>query len=304
MANKRSGKRGSLLSKTLFIFGIALISFIIGVAGFILYSSYSVKEEKHKDITKPVQHAIIGKPQMPLPDGETRGQALKPQTLRPRVAIVIDDMGRDMKALRDLLEMDAPISVSVLPFLPHSRDTAEQANTRGREVLLHLPMEPKDSDNNDPGKGALFTNMSEVQIADEVKRDIDAVPYIKGINNHMGSRFTEDEKMMRMALKSVKASNLFFLDSKTTSKSVAYRVAKEMDMKAASRQVFLDNKEDVNYIKTQLLELIEIAKKRGNAIAIGHPHPSTIAALKQMLPRLNQEVDIVAVSSLIDTIKE
>lgn len=295
MAKKGSGKRGSLFSKALFIFGIALIFFMVGIAGFILYSGYNVKEERHKDTSKPAQIAKIEKPPA-LP--------LKPHTLRPRVAIVIDDMGRDMKPIRDLLEMDAPISVSVLPFLPHSKETAEQAHAKRRDVLLHLPMEPKDSGNNDPGEGAIFTNMSETQVADEVKRDIDAVPYIKGINNHMGSKFTEDEKMMRVALKAAKANNLFFLDSKTTNKSAAYRVAKEMDIKAASRQVFLDNKEDVNYIKTQILELIEIAKKRGSAIAIGHPHPSTIAALKQMIPRLNQDVDIVAVSSLIDSIKE
>lgn len=293
MAKKGNVKRGSLsIKKTLFVFGIALVLFIVAILVFIFYPG---KEKPHKPPEVPPQVAKIEKPQR---------QPLMPHTLRPRVAIVIDDMGQDMKPLRDLLEMDAPISVAILPFLPHSRDTAEQAHAKGREVLLHLPMEPKDSGNNDPGEGALFTNMSEAQIAYEVKRDIDAVPYIKGVNNHMGSRFTEDENLMRIALKVAKANNLFFLDSKTTNKSAAYRVAKEMDIKAASRQVFLDNKEDVNYIKAQILELIEIAKKRGSAIAIGHPHPSTIAALKQMLPRLNQDVDIVAVSSLIDSIKE
>ncbi len=292
MAKKGNVQRRALLKKALFIFGIALVFSIITIVGFILYSGAPLPPAQTAKIEKIEKPPAIGVPPS------------RPHTLRPRVAIVIDDMGQDMKPLRDLLEMDAPISIAVLPFLPHSKDTAEQAHTRGREVLLHLPMEPKDSHNNDPGEGAVFTNMSEAQIAYEVKRDIDAVPYIKGINNHMGSRFTEDEKLMRIALKAAKANNLFFLDSKTTGKSTAYRVAKEMDIKAASRQVFLDNKEDVNYIKGQILELIEIAKKRGGAIAIGHPHPSTIAALKQMLPRLNQDVDIVAVSSLIDSIKE
>lgn len=299
MAKKTSGKRGSLFSKTLFVFGAALIFFIFAIAGFILYSGYNIKKDKYKDVSKPARIAKVEK----VPSSEA--PPLRPHnTLRPRVAIVIDDMGLGMKPLRDLLEMDAAISVAVLPFLPHSKDTAEQAHIKGRDVLLHLPMEPKDSDNNDPGKGALFTNMSEAQVAYEVKRGIDAVPYIKGINNHMGSKFTEDEKLMRVALAAVKANNLFFLDSKTTGKSVAYRVAKEMDIKAASRQVFLDNEEDVDYTKAQILKLIEIAKKRGSAIAIGHPHPSTIAALKQMLPRLKKDVDIVAVSSLIDSIKE
>lgn len=298
MAKTRKGKRGPLFSKTLFIFGVALVFFIIAIVGFIIYSNY----------TTPPPHKIakIEKPPAPPPVTVHIPTVRIPTVHIPKakVAIVIDDMGRDIRQLRDILEIDAPISISVLPFLPHSKDIATEAGLKGREVLLHLPMEPKDSDKNDPGKGAVFTNMTEAQVAEQVKRDIDAVPFITGVNNHMGSRFTEDERLMRIVLNIAKTKNLFFLDSKTTSKSTGYRLAKVMDVKAASRQVFLDNEEDINYIKGQILELVGIAKKRGSAIAIGHPYPSTIAALKEMIPMLNKDVDIITVSALIDSIKE
>lgn len=292
MAQTRKTKKGPLFLKALFIFGIALVFFIIAILVFIFYPK---KEKPHKPSALPPQVAKIEKPPAP------------PATVRipkSKVAIVIDDMGQDIRLLRDILEIDAPISIAVLPFLPYSKDVATEAGSKGREVLLHLPMEPKDSNNNDPGKGAVFTDMTEAQVAEQVRRDIEAVPYITGINNHMGSRFTEDERLMRIVLNIAKTKNLFFLDSKTTNKSTAYRLAKKLDIRATSRQVFLDNKEDIHYIKRQILELVEIAKKKGSAIAIGHPHPATIAALKEMVPVLNKDVDIVTVSSLIDSIKE
>lgn len=298
MSKNKTSKRGSLLSKTLFIFGIALIFSLIGIIGFILYSGHKEKEVPFKTIPTTPQVAKIEKPPA------LGGPPVKTYIPKAKVAIVIDDMGQDIKQLRKLLEIDAPISIAVLPFLAHSKDIAKEANLKGREVLLHLPMEPKDSMGNNPGEGALYTDMSEAKVDEQVKRGIDAVPYIAGINNHMGSRFTEDERLMRTVLDVVKTKHLFFLDSKTTNKSAAYKLAKEMGVKAASRQVFLDNKEDVNYIKGQIRTLIKIAKKKGSAIAIGHPHPSTILAIKEMISKLNEEVEVVSVSSLIDNVNE
>lgn len=295
MSKNKTSKRGSLLSKTLFIFGIALIFSLIGIIGFILYSGHKEKEVPFKTIPTTPHVAKIEKPQLP---------PVKTYIPKAKVAIVIDDMGQDINQLRKLLEIDAPISIAVLPFLPHSKDIAKEANLKGREVLLHLPMEPKDSMGNNPGEGALYTDMSEAKVDEQVKRGIDAVPYIAGINNHMGSRFTEDERLMRTVLDVVKTKHLFFLDSKTTNKSAAYKLAKEMGVKAASRQVFLDNKEDVDYIKGQIRTLIKIAKKKGSAIAIGHPHPATILAIKEMISKLNEEVEVVSVSSLIDNVNE
>lgn len=292
MANNKSKHGGPWYSKALSVFGIAIGFFIIGLLVFIFYPW---EEKPHKPPAIPPRASKIEKP---------KPQPVTPHIAKPRVAIVIDDMGQDMKQLRELLEINAPISFAVLPFLPHSKDIANEARLHNRDILLHLPMEPKDYTHNDPGKGALLTDMPETLVAEQTKRDIDAVPYAMGINNHMGSLFTEDERLMKVVLKIAKTKNLFFLDSKTTNKSVGYKLAKEMGLKAASRQVFLDNTEDADYIKKQIEELVKIAKKKGSAIAIGHPHKATIAALKEMIPIVDKDVDVVALSSLIDSEKE
>lgn len=296
MAKNNWSKKGSFSSKTLFVLGIASVFFIIAILGFILYLSYRTKEKPPGPISTSTVVAKIEKPKPPVPQ--------KPHIPLAKVAIIIDDLGRDRAQIKEILEIDAPIAIAVLPFLSNSESAAKEAYLNGREVLLHLPMEPKDLSNNDPGEGAILTTMSERQVASQVKKDIDAVPHIIGINNHMGSKFTENERLMKIVLEIAKEKNLFFLDSKTTNKSTAYRLAKELGLKTVSRQVFLDNKEDVDYIKGQIRELIEVAKKRGSAIAIGHPHRATIAALKEMMPTLSKEVEIVALSTLIDSVDE
>ena len=296
MAKNNWSKKGSFSSKTLFVLGIATVFFIIAILGFILYLSYSTKEKRPEPISTSTVVAKIEKPQPPVPQ--------KPHIPLAKVAIIIDDLGRDRAQLKEILEIDAPIAIAVLPFLPNSENAAKEAYLNGREVLLHLPMEPKDLSNNDPGEGAILTTMSEKQVASQVKKDIDAIPHIIGINNHMGSKFTENERLMKIVLEIAKEKNLFFLDSKTTNKSTAYRLAKELGLKTLSRQVFLDNKEDIDYIKGQIRELIEVAKKRGSAIAIGHPHHTTILAIKEMVPMLKREVEIVALSTLIDSVDE
>lgn len=296
MGKNNWSKKGSFSSKTLFVLRIAAVFFIIAIAGFILYLSYSTKEKSPEPISTSTVVAKIEKPQPPVPQ--------MPHIPLAKVAIIIDDIGRDRAQLKEILEIDAPIAIAVLPFLPNSESAAKEAYLNGREVLLHLPMEPKDLSNNDPGEGAILTTMSERQVASQVKKDIDAIPHIVGINNHMGSKFTENERLMKIVLEIAKEKNLFFLDSKTTNQSTAYRLAKELGLKTVSRQVFLDNKEDINYIKGQIRELIEVAKKRGSAIAIGHPHRVTIEALKEMMPILSKEVEIVALSTLIDSMDE
>lgn len=221
----------------------------------------------------------------------------------PRVAIVIDDMGRDLKALVELLEIDAPITFAVLPRLSHSKDVAEAAHSKGHEVLLHLPMEPKPSADGqkDPGHGALLTSMNAVDVRSMVEDDFKDVPHASGINNHMGSKFTEDETLMRAVMEVVREKNLFFLDSLTTPASVGSRLAKEMGVKGARRNIFLDNTRDGAYIKAQLNGLAEAARKRGKAVAIGHPYPETIAALKDALPGLKESgIEVVRLSEIIE----
>lgn len=210
-------------------------------------------------------------------------------------------MGYGMKKLRELLEVDAPITVAVLPHLKNSREVALEAHENGREVLLHLPMEPRDSSNYDPGEGALLTTMDEDEVLRLLKTAIEGVPFLSGVNNHMGSKFTEDEELMRVVLKVVKESGIYFLDSKTTEASVASTVAKELGVKTASRNIFLDNSRDEEYIRGQFSELIAVAGKNGRAVAIGHPYPETIAVLTELVPHLkDQGVEVVALSELVE----
>lgn len=222
-----------------------------------------------------------------------------PKAELPKVAIVIDDLGQDIRQFWRVLEIDAPVTVAILPFLPHSRKVAEEATSMGKEVILHLPMEPKDASNN-PGRGALSTSMTGEEVEAQLKKDLEAIPYIRGVNNHMGSRFTEDEGRMKVVLEVIKGRGLYFLDSKTTPHSTVSRLAKSMGVRAIDRQVFLDNEEDREYVKGQVERLITIAKDKGHAVAIGHPHPSTLSALKEMLPLLKEAgVEVVPLSSLV-----
>lgn len=217
------------------------------------------------------------------------------------LAIVIDDMGRDLLTLDALFDVGVPINVAVLPHLRRSKETAVAANKKGWDVLLHLPMEPKGSEKNDPGRGALWTGMTPAEVRAQMSLDLDAVPFAVGVNNHMGSKFTEDGPLMREVIKDLKKRKLFFLDSRTSSKTVAAAMASEIGVPSVDRSVFLDNERDVEYIKARIAEAVRIAKKRGFSVAIGHPYPETIAALKETLSGINnKDVRIVKLTEVLN----
>ncbi|MBI5237126.1 MAG: divergent polysaccharide deacetylase family protein [Deltaproteobacteria bacterium] len=246
----------------------------------------------------------------PIPEGENAAVEEPAVTVAPihgarppRVAIVIDDMGANLKALEELLKIDAPITFAVLPRLSLSKDVAEAAYSNGHDVLLHLPMEPKPSSEGqkDPDQGALLTSMSAGDVRTFIEEDLKDIPHASGINNHMGSKFTEDEALMRAIMEVVREKNLFFLDSLTTPASVGSRLAKKMGVKGARRNVFLDNTRDEAYIKAQINGLAAVARKRGKAVAIGHPYPETIAALKEAAPALKRSgIEVVRLSEIIE----
>ncbi len=240
----------------------------------------------------------IEPPEPPLPQPEKAPPVVEEKP-SARIAIVIDDMGYDMKTLEEILALDAPVTIAVLPHLTHSRRIAERAHLEGMEVLLHLPMEPKDTTAHSPGDGALFTHMDEREIRLMVEADLDSVPHITGVNNHMGSKFTEDTEKMKFVFMVLKERGFFFVDSKTTGRSVAEGLAKKMGLPVASRDVFLDNERDRDYIRGQIEKLKTIAKRRGEAIGIGHPYPETIATLKEVIEELqNDGIELVRVSEL------
>ncbi|MCK9420858.1 MAG: divergent polysaccharide deacetylase family protein [Nitrospirae bacterium] len=217
------------------------------------------------------------------------------------VAIVIDDLGQDVKQAKEVLALSGKITLAVLPGLAQSTSIAELAKQSGREVLLHLPMEPLKNHEKTQSPGTLSANMTPMAFMNTVSEDLVSVPGAVGVNNHEGSALTENKEAMKFLMAELKARNLFFLDSFTNPKSVAYATAIEFGMKAAKRDVFLDNEGDnPAYIRKQLDELVDIARKHGKAIGIGHPHPATLSELRKWLAEIGaQGIEIVPVSRLM-----
>ncbi|MCJ7814243.1 MAG: divergent polysaccharide deacetylase family protein [Candidatus Atribacteria bacterium] len=219
--------------------------------------------------------------------------------LSPKVVFIIDDLGYETEVAKKMMELEFPITLSILPFLQYSEFIAEEGRKNNQEIILHLPMEPSNSSTN-PGPGAIKSSMSEEEIRQSVRNSIVNFPYIIGVNNHMGSKITENRKIMEIVLEEIKGYNLFFIDSMTSKNSIAYEVAQEMGIKTAVRSVFLDNENDMEYIKKQMLEIQETALREGEAIAIGHSRINTFYVLKRMIPELIKAgIEIVPVSKLV-----
>jgi len=218
----------------------------------------------------------------------------------PLVAIIVDDLGADLAMLQDFLDLQLNFTAAVLPNVPHARAVAELAHADGREVLLHIPMEPKDYPTVDPGEQALMVDLSTAEVQHRLRGYLQTVPWVVGANNHMGSRFTESREGMKGVLHILKDQGLFFVDSRTTADSVAIAEAERMEIAHAERDLFLDNDINEEAIRRQIRKLIDIAKEQGSAIGICHPHPETCAALKKEVPSfVAAGVKLVAVSALI-----
>jgi polysaccharide deacetylase 2 family uncharacterized protein YibQ len=229
----------------------------------------------------------------------------KPSTLkaslRPKVAIVIDDLGGENHIAQEILRWDVHLTFSILPFTPYSKSLAQQAHQKGWEVILHLPMEPHGYPKTRPGEGVLLHEMDEEKLLRQLLKDIEAIPYIRGVSNHMGSRLMEDPEKMRIIFAELKRRGLFFLDSRTTPQTVGLHTAQSIGLRATERSLFLDHSQDPEDIKQQLEKLIQLSLTQGKAIGIGHPYPSTLKSLKEMIPRMKEKgIEIVPLSSVID----
>jgi len=201
---------------------------------------------------------------------------------KPRIALIIDDIGFSFYRTRLFLDLKVPVTYSILPRLAHSRDLAYEIHDKGHEIMLHQPMEPLSS-HIDPGPGALYVGYGDMRIADIMEENIGNMPFAAGVNNHMGSKFTECPREIKEALKVVRKKDLFFVDSLTSSRSMGYKTAKGLHMPAACRNIFLDNVPDESKILVQLAKLKTHAQKYGRAIGIGHPFPETAAAIGRFL---------------------
>jgi uncharacterized protein len=205
----------------------------------------------------------------------------------PRLAIILDDLGYDRAAADSLLELPFPLTVSVIPHLPLSSEVAEEAFRRGDQVLLHLPME-SESPEAKREEIELRVGMNSQQVASALGGMLETVPHAVGANNHQGSLATADPTLMRELMPALREHGLFFIDSRTTTATVAYDVAEASGVRAASRKVFLDDTPTKEAVRAQLDLAARDAKRDGFAIAIGHPHPATIAALAEAVPELEK----------------
>ncbi len=230
-----------------------------------------------------------------------QGEGTSPAKAPPRVAILIDDLGGSWKVAQEVLNLPAPITLSVLPHLSHSLRISEEAHRLSRQVLLHLPMEPHDLKRNPPGPGALFSIMEREIFLRTIKSSLASVPHAVGVNNHMGSKLSETPWAMGLVMSLLKSRGLFYVDSLTSPHSVAFQTARDFGVATLKRQIFLDNELESAAISARLEEVGEMALRRGKAVAIGHPHQKTLEALRVGLPRLLAKgVQVVPVSELLE----
>lgn len=221
------------------------------------------------------------------------------------VSIVIDDIGNNPREGRRALALPGPVAIAVLPHTAYGAALAEDARRAGKEVLLHLPMDAENATETDPGPGRIEAQMSAREIAAMFAYDLQTVPYAVGVNNHMGSLLTQDAPTMDALMQAIRArGDLFFLDSRTSPRSVAARRAAEHGVPALERDVFLDSDRGEAAVWRSIRRIERLLAARGRAVVIGHPHPETFAVLEQWLPTLGARgIRAVPPSAMLETRK-
>ena len=258
-------------------------------------------QDKPKEIEKPNKENKAKKPENPIITDKPKPQEQEPDVSaypiqdlpelpsKGKLIFVFDDAGHNLEQLQYFLDLPFPCTIAVLPKLPNSRETARRIRAAGKELILHQPMQALNPNIN-PGDGAVKPGMDREEIKKIVASNVEEIGPIAGMNNHEGSLITSDEKAMEAVLELCREKNIYFLDSRTSSKSVVPQVAKKLNMNIWERAVFLDNKKDKAYMKKQIIEGLEIASQRGEAIMIGHVFTVDLAILlKEMYSDLTQE---------------
>ena len=213
------------------------------------------------------------------------------------VAIIIDDIGYDLTQVDDLLRIPAPLTFAVLPHCTHSIEAAEKLHRAGKEILLHLPMEPQGFPEKNPGKGVILSDMNEDEIYNVLAEDLRAVPHTVGVNNHMGSKFMENGQKLGTVFQILKKEKLFFVDSLTTGYSQGRITAEDAGIPFIARDIFIDNSHNSGDTYGEFTKLVKAFKHRRKLVVIGHPYPETIAAMKMFVASLRSEgIEIVTIS--------
>lgn len=293
------GKRTSSLA----LLGWAVLMLALGLgAGLVLGQQGCGRREAptKREVPGPEPRKGEKRPAKPTPE-TIRPQGAEPEPALPRLALVIDDLGyMQPELVTRLCSLPVPFSVAVLPYQEHTRESAEIAHRLGKEVMLHLPMEPLGypGPGRDPGPNAILYNLPEAEVRRRVRMALDEIPFRVGVNNHMGSRITPDRTRMTWVLQEVKARKGFFVDSRTEKDSVAFAVAEQLGIPAVERKVFLDDDKAFPEMAKQWDRALKLAEKEGSVLIIGHIYPETVEALEKLVPRSKGQVRFVRAGDL------
>ena len=266
-------KSGNGISWPVIIIGI--LAAIVCFQGYIILTKKHMSTSEKPSVVKPVAIKPVVKPSVTKVAG--------------RIAIVLDDWGFNRSHCKYLSGFDAPVALAVLPNLQYSKDVIACARSSGQEAMLHLPLEPHVNRDVYPRGYILTTWMSQKEVSKLLKRILDEYPGIVGVNNHMGSKATEDKELMTTVLKELKSRGLFFVDSMTSGQTVGPRVAREVGIPFAKRSVFLDNRNDRASIERSFAEGAKVAHDRGFALIIGHDRELTLKIVTEQIHKLKQE---------------
>ncbi|WP_371932675.1 divergent polysaccharide deacetylase family protein [Bacillus carboniphilus] len=217
-------------------------------------------------------------------------------------AIVIDDLGNNMKGTEEMLKLPVSLTVAIMPFMPSTLKDAKTAHRYGHEVIIHMPMEPNSGKVSWLGPGAITTSLSDQEIRSRVRKAIDQVPHAVGMNHHMGSKATANKRVMRIVLEECKKNGLYYLDSKTTSKSVISEVASELGVPYLENKLFFDHLYTKSHITKQANLLEKRLQTEKDLVAIGHvgiSGPVMVSVLKQFLPKYKKKATPVLLSELL-----
>lgn len=308
---KRPAKRSSFGFNLLkVLLGLTALILLVAAAGLLTHHYIKPKAPvstlpRPADVTKPPKlpdsvtqpYEVFPKvdlpPVIPLPRPTPQVETL------PKVAIIIDDLGYDRRMAKKFLSLDSRLTFAVLPQAPHSRSIAKTIKKNGGELMLHLPMEPNEYPSIDPGPGALLSSMSPDELLAQLRKNLSDIPGIKGVNNHMGSKLTAESTRLYQVFSILKEEGLFFIDSRSTAETAGRPSARLFQLPFAERDVFIDHDQDPDIIRGQIRKLVRIARKNGEAVGIAHPTKSTYLILKEMLPEMKKEVQLVPASEIV-----
>lgn len=303
---RRPRKNNNLKTNLIRAFaGLGVLILLVVIAGVVAHYSI-LRKYPIEPVMKPKVFKIPRFEIFPEKEIISRKPLLKPipERLknRPKIAIIIDDVGYDKYLVEKFLGLDAVFTLSVLPQIPYQKSISRAALAKGVEIMLHLPMEPNEYPMVNPGPGALLTSMSPDVLISQLNKNLDAVPSVKGVNNHMGSKMTTVSRQLYQIFSVLKKRDLFFIDSFTTADSLCKPSARILNIPFAQRDVFLDHIQENDFIRKQIDRLLHIAYSQGEAVGIAHPYSVTFEVFREVLPELKKKAELVPASEIVHII--